>query len=209
MLMRSGIGPAAELLPHGIDVRVENDAVGSNLQEHWVCRFKSHVAQPYAYSFWYPQLMGRKLRYKDLAIGFGKCQIAGRNLFSIAMADCKSSGRVHLQSGKSFAVANPDISISDGQFQSFFNQLHEVATSLSKHGVHLDASYKTITKGSMKPNWHYCGTAAIGAVVDEEFRVKGIQRLYIADNSVLRCIPSFNVQITAYLAAYLAAEQIR
>lgn len=46
LLMRSGIGPAAQLRQHGIDVRVDSTHVGKNLQEHSGATISRFVDMP-------------------------------------------------------------------------------------------------------------------------------------------------------------------
>ena len=56
----------------------------------------------------------------------------------------------------------------------------------------------------MNPNWHYCGTCGNTVVGNGDLRVKHIDKLRIADVSVLSDIPSANTQIWAYLVAWVA-----
>jgi choline dehydrogenase-like flavoprotein len=48
LLMLSGIGPADELRRHGIDIRVANDHVGSNLQDRYEVAVVNRMAQPWS-----------------------------------------------------------------------------------------------------------------------------------------------------------------
>lgn len=47
-----------------------------------------------------------------------------------------------------------------------------------------------------------------GAVVDTDFRVRGVKNLMIVDLSVLPLLPNNHTQSTAYLVGETAAEKI-
>ncbi|MDB5873759.1 MAG: hypothetical protein JWQ07_3201 [Ramlibacter sp.] len=61
---------------------------------------------------------------------------------------------------------------------------------------------------------HPVGTCAMGqagdplSVVDETFRVHGIDNLFVADASVMPVIPSANTNLPTIMLAELAAERI-
>ena len=67
---------------------------------------------------------------------------------------------------------------------------------------------------SISPMGHPVGTCAMGragdsmSVVDEEFRVHGIENLFVADASVMPVIPSANTNLPTIMLAELAAERI-
>ncbi|MXU64119.1 choline dehydrogenase [Oceanomicrobium pacificus] len=53
LLMLSGIGPAAHLAEHGIDVRADRPGVGQNLQDHLEVYFQMRSLKPVTlYSYW-------------------------------------------------------------------------------------------------------------------------------------------------------------
>ncbi|KAJ3409797.1 hypothetical protein HDV05_004265 [Chytridiales sp. JEL 0842] len=56
-------------------------------------------------------------------------------------------------------------------------------------------------------DWHYAGTAPMGKVVDEDFKVVGVEGLYIVDMSVAKRSSSLNTMATAFLIGVLAADQ--
>ncbi|XMA11131.1 hypothetical protein WAI453_003922 [Rhynchosporium graminicola] len=66
----------------------------------------------------------------------------------------------------------------------------------------------------MFSSWHMCSTTRMGkkgdegAVVDTDFRVRGVQNLRVADLSVLPLLPNNHTQSTAYLVGETAAEKI-
>ena len=67
---------------------------------------------------------------------------------------------------------------------------------------------------SISPMGHPAGTCALGraedrlSVVNEEFRVHGIENLFVADASVMPVIPSANTNLPTIMLAELAAERI-
>jgi 5-(hydroxymethyl)furfural/furfural oxidase len=67
---------------------------------------------------------------------------------------------------------------------------------------------------SISPMGHPVGTCAMGqaddpmSVVDEAFRVHGIDNLFVADASVMPVIPSANTNLPTIMLAELAAERI-
>ena len=67
-------------------------------------------------------------------------------------------------------------------------------------------------KATINSSWHMTGTAKMGtkddpeAVVDEQFRVKGLTNLRVADMSVLPVLPSAHTQLPAYLTGATCAE---
>ena len=67
---------------------------------------------------------------------------------------------------------------------------------------------------AISPMGHPVGTCAMGpahdpmAVVDEAFRVRGIDNLFVADASVMPVIPSANTNLPTIMLAELAAERI-
>lgn len=67
---------------------------------------------------------------------------------------------------------------------------------------------------SISPMGHPVGTCAMGrasdrmAVIDEAFRVHGIENLFVADASVMPVIPSANTNLPTIMLAELAAERI-
>ena len=55
---------------------------------------------------------------------------------------------------------------------------------------------------------HLCGSAPMGAVIDERCRVLGIENLWVIDGSILPAIPSHGPHATVVMLAHRAAEFI-
>ena len=71
-------------------------------------------------------------------------------------------------------------------------------------------------RGNVYPNSHWAGTCAMGgdggdgppSVVDASLKVRGVERLRVADASVLPTVPNGNVHATVVAVAHRAAEII-
>ena len=74
LLMLSGIGDPAELGKHGIEVRVANDRVGSNLQDH--------VMAPVVFLRKEPGPLHRSMRYDRIGVELAKCYLFGTGIAS-------------------------------------------------------------------------------------------------------------------------------
>jgi choline dehydrogenase len=57
--------------------------------------------------------------------------------------------------------------------------------------------------------FHPTSTCSIGAVVDEELRVKGLQNLRVVDASVMPAVPSGNINAAVIALAEKGADLIR
>jgi 5-(hydroxymethyl)furfural/furfural oxidase len=70
------------------------------------------------------------------------------------------------------------------------------------------AQFDECVLASATPMFHPVGTCAIGAVVDPQLRVRGVQGLYVADASVMPVIPRANTNIPTLMVAEKAAVHI-
>lgn len=83
-------------------------------------------------------------------------------------------------------------------------------------GPEVDSDDKILEhcKKSLSPVWHFAGTCKMGgeddemAVVDKNFRVRGVKRLRVVDLSVTAVLPNNHTQSTAYLIGETAAEKM-
>ena len=78
--------------------------------------------------------------------------------------------------------------------------LKELKAKLQDLGIRLEGEVDKIT-----PNWHLCGTLAIGKCVDDGLKIKGIEGLYVSDLSVLKSIVPMNTQFVSYFISYAFA----
>jgi 5-(hydroxymethyl)furfural/furfural oxidase len=75
-------------------------------------------------------------------------------------------------------------------------------------GFRSDAEFEECVLASATPMFHPVGTCAIGAVVDPQLRVRGVEGLYVADASVMPVIPRANTNIPTLMVAEKAAVHI-
>ena len=57
--------------------------------------------------------------------------------------------------------------------------------------------------------FHPVGTCAIGAVVDRDLRVRGVENLYVGDASVMPSIPRANTHLTTLAIAERFADVLQ
>ena len=71
-----------------------------------------------------------------------------------------------------------------------------------------DADWLAFTREMGETVFHPTSTCSMGAVVDENLRVKGIVALRVVDSSVLPAVPSGNINAAVIAVAEKAAELI-
>jgi len=210
LLMKSGCGPVSKLrkidqLNNGKelkcgDVIIANEYIGTNLQDHWVKRAEAKVPERYSYPLLYPRILGYKHRFQDIAVGFGKLQLAGKNLISIATATCKNPGQIVFHEGK----LQPKLSVGPNDVETYEKCFAELKRSLGGIGIQLIEKKKPFS-----PNWHLSCTLSIGTCVDDNLKLIGAENLYCSDVSVLKNIIPMNTQIVSYFIPYalVSAEE--
>jgi choline dehydrogenase-like flavoprotein len=72
-----------------------------------------------------------------------------------------------------------------------------------------DADILDFVQRSARTIFHPVGTCAMGAVVDEELRVYGVEGLRVADASVMPTIPRGNTNAPVIMIAEKASDLIR
>ena len=97
LLMLSGIGPAAHLRQHGIDVLLDRPGVGTNLQDH--------LSTMVSYDRLTPGSFRRSMRYDRLAISMLQAHFLGSGMATVVPAPIFA----HLKS-------RPELSVPDIQF---------------------------------------------------------------------------------------------
>ncbi|MBH64086.1 MAG: dehydrogenase [Alphaproteobacteria bacterium] len=97
LLMLSGIGPAAHLQQHGIDVRLDHPGVGTNLQDH--------LSTMISYDRKTPGSFRRFMRYDRLVLGMLQAHFFGSGMATVVPAPIFA----HLKS-------RPELSVPDIQF---------------------------------------------------------------------------------------------
>jgi len=84
-----------------------------------------------------------------------------------------------------------------------------IARPLTPPGKLSRAEAEAFLRRHVSTFFHPCGTCAIGAVVDTRLRVLGVERLRVADASVMPRIPTGNTHAPTVMIAERAAEFLR
>ena len=195
LLMLSGIGPAGTLTALGIPV-IADLPVGRWCQDHpeWVMPTGWPAAPDHPVLE--AVLVTGDLEIRPYTTGFG----AACTGIGVALMRPRSRGQVTLVSTDP-AVA-PRI---EHRYDS------DPADAADLRGAcELVAEIVSTATELGEPQWstsqHLCGTAPMGAVVDPECRVYGVDGLRVIDGSVLPRIPSRGPHATIAMLAHRAAE---
>ncbi|XP_041978110.1 glucose dehydrogenase [FAD, quinone]-like [Aricia agestis] len=76
-------------------------------------------------------------------------------------------------------------------------------------GLAHDEAVKCLARATAMSAWHAVGTAALGTVVDQQLRVRGVRRLRVADASVMPKVIRANTNAPVVMIAEKAADFIR
>jgi len=235
LLMLSGIGPAAELRRHGITVVADRPAVGANLHDHprvsirWAGRTSlpgsSVSAGLYAFS---QQPSGLRVPDVQFYVGRGIDAPDTSITLTVAVSHVRSRGSVTLRSADPTAapVIRPNYFAEPADLEAMVDGL-ELAVALASSraydrlrgslaapatgGASRDA-LRAFTKETSGTMFHPAGTCRMGsdadAVVDERFRVRGVERLWVADGSVMPTVVNGQTQAATFLIGWLASEWV-
>jgi choline dehydrogenase len=267
LLMLSGIGPGTELQRHGIAVKVDNPAVGRNLQDHLQFRLIYRIAKPITTNDALRSLWGRFKLGRDwlfhrrgaLAVGINQGGLFARLMpgaktpdiqFHVATLSADmAGGKVHDFSGMTLSVcqlrpksrgwialgsadpyqrplihANYLAEEGDRYFAvesiRFARKLAQTAP-LSGYidaevmpGPKIDTADDILhfAQAHGATIFHPAGTCRMGsdddAVVDPRLRVRGTDRLWVADCSIMPTLVSGNTNVPAMMIGEKAAEMI-
>jgi choline dehydrogenase len=244
ILMLSGIGSAAELREHGLDVVVDAQAVGKGLQDHLILGvgYLNRQAQPEL-----PTLIaetGLFLRTPgagadgppDMQVKFGGLKFVPPDkdregpgfTFAPVLVQPQSSGAIRLRSTDPNvpAVLDPDYLSAQADVDALV-----AAVELAREVIHDRAlddfrgeelapgagitgrqSLGDYVRANASTLWHPTGTCRMGpgsdGVVDSELRVKGIDRLRVADASIMPAIVSGNTNAASIMIGERAADLV-
>jgi choline dehydrogenase len=236
ILMRSGIGPEAELRRHGIEV-VDDLPVGQRLLDHcgmgtaWAPSPEldaETAAHERAHGLFEPHTVAKVASSRcpegtwdtHLVSWAGRTEIPGRYEPQILVFHMKplSVGRVRLRS------ADPaELPLVERGFLQVEDDVHvlvegiELARSIAAAeplrallGEELrpgDQDVESFVRESVRNYFHPAGTCPLGAVLDTDARVLDIDDLLVADASLMPTIPRANTNLTtAAIAERVAAS---
>jgi len=215
ILLRSGIGPAADLEGLGI-APVADLPVGSGLRDHPQCLFLLKAPPQLA------TLVGPSFTVVARGDGWFSFPVAldeEEGVVGVAMALNRQepNGWVRLTSPDAAAplaihTAFGDV-IGSGGFDGPFDVFRRLAgtsafAGRSIGGLDADAALEQILPERLGHAFHPSSTCAIGRVVDSQLRVYGIDRLRVADASVFPENISNNLNFTCYMVGERAAALV-
>jgi len=215
ILLRSGIGPAAELAALGIEP-VADLPVGRRLGDHPQCFF--YVRTPPGLA----AMSGPGFAVVARGDGWWSFPLSldeeqGLCAVAFALASEDASGTVSLVS------ADPDVLPRIDHRYAEVIRRRDFAGPLATFGE-LVASPAFAGRGARDADagrpleeilaerlgtaFHPVGTCAIGAVVDEDLRVYGFENLSVADASVFPANVTNNPNLTCFMVGERAAEKL-
>ena len=235
LLMLSGVGPAAELRRHGIDVVADRPGVGANLHDHprvsvrWAGRT---VLPGSSVSAGLLTFSGRESGVRPPDIQF----YVGRGIdtpddsvtLTVALSVVESRGSIALRSADPAAPPRiqPNYFAESSDLEAMTDGV-ELALALGESrpydalrgallapaaGARSRADLRAFIRASSATMFHPVGTCRMGpdaeSVVDPEFRVRGVDRLWVADASAIPTVVNAQVQAAVMLIGYLAAERV-
>jgi len=82
---------------------------------------------------------------------------------------------------------------------------------LPKEGASLETEEERLdyVRNHISTQYHICGSAAMGEVLDDHLRVKGVQGLRVIDASVFPSHVSGNIMSTTYAVAEKGADMVK
>ncbi|MCK2220670.1 GMC family oxidoreductase N-terminal domain-containing protein [Actinomadura sp. ATCC 31491] len=230
LLQLSGLGPAAELRRHGLAVAADLPGVGANLHDHLILgvAYRARAELPA------PELLAEAGLFPpdDIALQllFGPVQFVADEYrvdgpvftFAPVLAQPRSRGTLALRS------ADPaDPPLVD---PAYLAEPEDLATLV--HGIELcrelahteamsplheresapgrDGDLAAYVRATATTVWHPVGTCRMGrdpmAVVDPALRVHGVERLRVADASVMPSITTGNTAAASVMIGERAAD---
>jgi choline dehydrogenase len=243
LLMRSGIGPAAQLSQHGIATAVDLPGVGRNLQDHLLfgigyqslrdLPFPALLAEAGMFLYSGPASPSAS---PDLQFFFGPIQFVADRFrvdgpgftFAPILAQPRSRGTVALRSdcATDLPVVDPHYLEDDADLSVLIRGIsiaRELAHTTAFDGLRgrelapgdtvVDrAPLAEYVRDNASTVWHPVGTCRMGsdreAVVDARLRVHGVERLRVADASVMPTITCGNTNAATIMIAEKAADLI-
>jgi choline dehydrogenase len=215
VLLRSGIGPAADLRALGVDVVEDLPGVGGNLHDHPSYELILEPNATYAEQTAAFAATGRalpdELGFANLASPLATDGVVDLHLFSevlmggeqpglfVACLTPRSRGRLRLRDTDPASAPLLDhafLSDAEGhdlaviiegvEYARRFLATAPMAALFAKELVPgPDADLAEVIRANVAHCWHPVGTCAMGDVTDERGRVRGVEGLTVADASLM------------------------
>ena len=257
LLLLSGVGPAAQLRNHGIDVLVDLPGVGEHLLDHTDTALMWEASQPFERSTMIETAaLFRSDREQEVSDILSFCvpsthadmswlpeegsRISGaadipEHAFCLHISPSRplSTGWVRLRSPNPFDAPMIDpryFSDRDGHDErtlvAGLRRGREIAAQPALrewvkreiapgHHVETDEQLSAFGRLTSVTGHHPCGTCKMGdpgdptTVVDPELRVRGVERLRVADASVFPLMIAVNTNITCMMIGERCARLVR
>lgn len=243
MLMQSGIGPEAELRPHGISVIQDLPGVGRNHQDHvsFGCIFESN--EPLAVGnggseatlYWktdpgldVPDVFHCQLEFPVATPESAPLGVPEHGWMVFAgLSHPKSRGSLHLTGPdphdaiciEANTLSHPDDvrsamkTIEIGREMAHSPAFRKLLKREAMPGKLGASDMESYVRNSAVTFWHQACTAKMGhdsmSVVNGRLQVYGIERLRIADASIMPNVPSGNTMAPCVVIGERAAEIIK
>ncbi|WP_394823593.1 GMC family oxidoreductase [Pendulispora albinea] len=230
MLFASGIGPADGLRTAGLPVHVDAPEVGANLVDHPYVQMGIEVSDPakpaappgkgalLTFELDGPgHLQAHAFAYRTRAVdpSADPCSAA----VTCALLTPESRGRLELGTGRARVRLNHLSSDVDARrMAEIVARVADVVADLASEGAlrlpadpwwHAD-DLPAACRREVVTYHHPVGTCRMGSdtasVVDEALRVRGVERLMVADASVMPSLPRGQTNLGAMMIGHRAAE---
>ncbi|MFI9836704.1 GMC family oxidoreductase [Nonomuraea sp. NPDC051941] len=230
LLMLSGIGPAEALREHGLAVAADLPGVGANLHDHLILG----VAYAARSILPLPELLAEVGLFPpddpDLQMLFGPVQFVADEYrvdgpaftFAPVLARPRSRGRLALRSADpaDAPLVDPHYLEDPADLAALVRGIElsrELAHSSSMCSLHdresapgHGADLPAYVRATATTVWHPVGTCRMGRdpldVVDAALRVHGVERLRVADASIMPSIPAGNTAAATVMIGERAAD---
>jgi 5-(hydroxymethyl)furfural/furfural oxidase len=233
ILMRSGIGPAAQLRRAGVEIRSDLP-VGQGLQDHAIV-FVNLPVRESAQRCVGDRPTNCVVRYSSQhpAAGPNDVMLLASNHnywfnnpdagIGIQLNQCFSRGRLELVSADPTVDPRIDLAVLDDErdlarLAEALEHVRELMSHRAFAGIAAGPAAmprRDELLHAVKDVMHICGTARMGSpddaqtVVDPDCRVLGTEGLRVVDASVIPEIPRANINLTVIMIAEHMAERMR
>ena len=218
ILLRSGIGPAADLRSAGITVRCDLAGVGAGLADHPAiavdCGYRGPVrAGPILHAVaTFHSAAAPSEGPPDLMLWFSDPEEPDAFEITIVLLKPRSRGRVRLRSVNPADPPRIELpALTDASDVERLEEGHARALDLAQRPSLRRLCAEPVKRASLDEAWslpHTVGTCAMGAVVDASGRVHGVEGLTIADASIMPDVPSGFTHLSTIMIAERIAEVV-